>query len=109
MAVHKETNEVAGLTETWILKDRKDVVWQDDTGVVKKYRGNGLGLMLKYQMLDKLLNDNETKNVEWWTTHNSHSNEHMLKINNALKYEEIATFNYYEFEIGSLRKYFDNH
>ncbi len=105
VAVQNETKEVAGLTETWLLRNRSDVVWQDDTGVIKKYRGNGLGLMLKYQMLEKLLFEKETKDVKWWTTHNSHSNEHMLAINNILKYEEIGTFNYYEFEIEKLKKY----
>lgn len=108
IAIHSETKEVAGLTETWLLRDRSDVVWQDDTGVVKKYRGNGLGLMLKYQMLEKLLFEEETKDVEWWTTHNAHSNDYMIRINDELRYEEIATFNYYEFEIVSLRKYLDN-
>lgn len=108
IAVHSETKEVAGMTESWILRERSDVVLQDDTGIVKKYRGNGLGLILKFQMLEKLLFADETKDVEWWTTHNTHSNEFMIRINDNLKYEEMGTFNYYEFEVEHLKKYLEH-
>ncbi|NHJ39236.1 MAG: GNAT family N-acetyltransferase, partial [Asgard group archaeon] len=84
IAVHKETNEPVGLTSTYINKYQPDCAYQEDTGVIRAHRGKGLGLALKYQMLEKLLKETKAK---FWRTGNAGSNEHMLRINRILKYE----------------------
>ncbi|NHK31326.1 MAG: GNAT family N-acetyltransferase [Asgard group archaeon] len=94
VAIHKETNEPVGLTCTYVNKYKPDIALQEDTGIIRAHRGKSLGLALKYQMLDKLLN--ETK-AEFWRTGNAGSNEHMLRINRFLKHEPYQKIFVYEF------------
>ncbi len=93
VAIHKETNEQAGLTVTYVNKYHPKIANQQDTGVVRKHRGKGLGLALKYQMLEKLLT--ETK-AQKWRTGNAGSNEYMLRINNLLKHVPYTKIPVYE-------------
>ena len=95
VAIHKETNEQAGMTATRINEHHSEIAHQQDTGVVRSHRGNGLGLALKYQMLEKLLI--ETKAIKWQTG-NAGSNEHMLRINDILKHEPFVNIPVYEME-----------
>ena len=98
------TGEMGGLTESWLPQYRLDLVIQDDTGVIRKYRGNRLGLTLKYIMLSRLRNDESVKDRKYWHRHNSHSNSYMLKINNELNYEEQSTLNSHEFNRAELEE-----
>ena len=99
--IHKETNSPVGLTSTLIYNALPSIAYQKDTGVLKPHRGHGLGLALKYQMLDKLLSETQAKH---WTTGNAGSNEHMLKINRILKYKPVAKVDLYEFKKDELQK-----
>jgi predicted GNAT family acetyltransferase len=95
--VTDEKSNPVGMTETGVGPLFPALAYQGDTGVVHEHRGKGLGRMLKYQMLDKLLTDPLSLSVEWWCTHNAGSNSHMLKINDELGYETLAYYNRYEF------------
>jgi GNAT superfamily N-acetyltransferase len=101
VAIHKETGDPVGLTCTYTSKYQPEVALQEDTGVLRKYRGNNLGLTLKYQMLDKLLSDSK---VKFWRTGNAGSNEHMLRINKMLKYEPTQRIFIFEFGKDELLK-----
>ncbi|MCE7745550.1 MAG: GNAT family N-acetyltransferase [Candidatus Heimdallarchaeota archaeon] len=101
VAIHKETNEIAGVTVTYINKHQTKIAHQQDTGVVRAHRGKGLGLALKYQLLEKLLF--ETKAVKWQTG-NAGSNEHMLRINNILNHKPFTDVPVYEGSRSDLLK-----
>lgn len=101
VAIHKETNEQAGVTVTYINEHHSKIAHQQDTGVVRSHRGKGLGLALKYQMLEKLLF--ETKAVKWQTG-NAGSNEHMLRINIILNHEPFTSIPIYEITKSDLLK-----
>ncbi|MHA1532127.1 MAG: GNAT family N-acetyltransferase [Candidatus Heimdallarchaeota archaeon] len=103
VAIHKETKEIAGVTVTYINEHHTKIAHQQDTGVVRAHRGNGLGLALKYQMLEKLLF--ETKATKWQTG-NAGSNEHMLRINNMLNHEPFTSIPVYEISKLDLLKRF---
>lgn len=101
VAIHRDTGFSVGLTCSYINRYQPEVVKQEDTGVLKQHRGNGLGLALKYQMLDKLLNETDAK---IWRTGNAGSNEHMLRINRELKYEPYLKIFVYEIAKEELLK-----
>lgn len=105
IAIHKESGVPVGFTETMISGLGPTIAIQEDTGVVKEHRGKNLGLTLKYHMLEKLLTHPKSKFVEWWITENAYSNQHMLRINHILKYEELSTTNTYEIRIEDLKAY----
>jgi len=98
MYVCLKDDKTVGLTLSMIDEFQPTIVVQDDTGVIREHRGHGLGVALKYQMLEKLMCDPESKGFTHWITHNAHSNSHMIRINTELKYEEMATFVLYEFK-----------
>ena len=83
----------AGMTETMINAHLPQVGLQFLTGVQHEYRGDNLGFTLKTIMLDKLLSETS---VKYWVTDNAGSNEHMLRINDRLKYKEWITASIYE-------------
>jgi len=101
VAIHKESDKLVGLTNTIINKYNPTVAIQDDTGLLREHRGNGLGLAMKYQMLEKLLKETDAK---IWRTGNAGSNEHMLRINRKLKYKPIITLRLYEFSRKELQE-----
>ncbi|HUU77597.1 MAG TPA: hypothetical protein VMX55_04575 [candidate division Zixibacteria bacterium] len=94
VAVESKTNKPIGLTKASINKSQPYLAEQDDTGVVHAHRGNGLGLALKYQLLEKLLAD---PSITQWFAGNALSNDHMLRINKLLKHKEIGRKVVYEF------------
>lgn len=98
IAIHDKSKEPAGLTEEIINKTSPVVVYQGDTGVFYKYRGNRLGLTLKYLMLAEILTNELTKTAKYWTTFNAKSNKYMIDINDELNYKEDAVW--FQFEIG---------
>ncbi|MFW9923060.1 MAG: GNAT family N-acetyltransferase [Candidatus Thorarchaeota archaeon] len=100
IAIHKESGLPIGVTQTRLNLIDPKVAHQMDTGVMHSHRGKGIGLALKYQMLDKLLH--ETK-AQYWETGNAGSNEYMLKINRILKHIPIAKVNIYEFKMNELK------
>jgi hypothetical protein len=86
LAVEQKTNDPVGISTTVIINDyQPDIAWQWETGVLHEFRGNGLGLALKYQMLEKLLT---STNAKIWSTGSSSVNVHMHRINEILGYKK---------------------
>ena len=100
VAVEKKTGLPVGLTNTLLNQYQPHVAIQEDTGVLKEHRGNGLGLAMKYQMLEKLLKETE---AEQWQTGNAGSNKYMLRINQQLHYEPKITLKIYELTSQELK------
>ena len=97
IAIHNQSNKPVGLTEIIFNHTNPIVIHQGDTGVFHKYRGNKLGLTLKYMMLAKILTSIATITAKNWTTFNAASNSYMIKINDDLGYKEDALW--YQFEL----------
>lgn len=95
-------------TETWFYWGQPDLAAQGDTGVLHEYRGKKLGLTLKYQMLNEILNNEDFKEVEHWGTHTASSNLHMIKINEELGYEENGVWTVFEIKVENLRNLIPN-
>lgn len=83
-------------TETLVKPYQPQVGEQMMTGVIPEFRGNQLGLTLKYQMLELLLSKEK---VEFWSTDNASSNKHMLKINLEMGYRPWLTFGLFQKKI----------
>lgn len=98
IAIHEESNKPAGITEVLIDKKKPIVIYQGETGVFHKYRGNKLGLTLKYLMLAEILTNELTVKSKYWMTFNADSNEHMILINDELGYKEDALWFRFEIE-----------
>lgn len=80
-AVHVASGEVGGYTDL-VLTGRPSTATQEDTGVVRRHRGHGLGLLLKVANLRRLVDAHpEIRTVVTW---NAESNAHMLAINDAI-------------------------
>ncbi|MBN1330360.1 MAG: hypothetical protein JXA54_12875 [Candidatus Heimdallarchaeota archaeon] len=94
VVIESKTKIPVGLSKAFINKYQPEVAAQDDTGIIHKHRGKGLGLAVKYQLLEKMLRET---NVEYWLTGNAQSNLHMLRINKQLKHKEIGKRIVYEF------------
>lgn len=91
---------IVGITEVMINKYHKKVAWQGTTGIVSSHRGNQLGLMVKSQMLAKLVKETQ---VEYWFTDNAGTNKHMIKINDELGFKEWPRGFLYEKEIKNIQ------
>ena len=100
---HKESGELAGYTQTFWEPETPEVIYQDDTGVLPKYRGNKLGKWLKAAMLEKIMA--ERPNVKFIRTGNAVSNEPMLAINHALGFELYESTDVWQIEVDKLKAY----
>ena len=78
------TGKLAGLTELHWNPTRPHVVQQQITGVSSDYRGRGLGLFLKAELLQTLLA--ECPEARFISTDNADSNAGMRRINERLGY-----------------------
>lgn len=101
IAIHSESGKLSGLTTTKINRYQPWIAHQQDTGVLAEFRGNGLGLALKYQMLEKLLKETDSK---YWTTGSNHKNIHMIRINRQLKHKDWKNEVVFEFDRKELEK-----
>lgn len=85
VAVHDATGEVAGYTEL-IVTDPSATAEQDDTGVLRAHRGNGLGLLMKSANLLWLrAAEPQITTIATW---NAASNKHMLAVNHKMGFRE---------------------
>lgn len=96
LAIDDQTQKPVGLTEVMLDVKNPIVIHQGDTGVFHTYRGNKLGLTLKYLMLAEILSNNISNKAKYWVTFNAHSNSFMININNELGYKEDAIFSQFE-------------
>ena len=98
-AVHEETGEVAGFTETGVGR-APERAHQQDTAVVPAHRGHGLGLWVKSEMLLRLRS--ERPEVVEIITGNATSNRHMLAINDRLGFRPWREINGWQGDLPEL-------
>ncbi len=104
VAVEKRTKDPVGITVSIIGDYQPHVAWQWETGVLHEKRGNGLGLALKYQMLERLLKSTKVRN---WSTGSASVNVHMHRINELLGYKRWNSEVVYEFTKEELRNFIE--
>lgn len=100
-AIHGETGEIAGYTETMHDRWKPWEVNQGDTGVWPQHRERGLGRWLKADMLARVLD--ECPDARWIDTGNAGSNRAMLAINDTLGFRPILWWQAWQAEIGQVR------
>jgi len=100
---HKESGELAGYTITIWEPETPDVLYQEDTGVLPKYRGNSLGKWLKAAMLKRVIA--EKPNLKFVRTGNAASNAPMLAINHAMGFELYVSEVVWELAVDKIREY----
>ena len=100
-AVHRRTEDFAGLTVLLHQRFRPWLSLQDDTGVAPDHRNRGLGRWLKAAMLRRFLA--EFPEVEAIETGNAGSNEPMLNINMAMGFTTELVVNAWQGEIETVR------
>ena len=98
-AVHEDTGEVAGFTETGVGR-APERAQQMDTAVVPAHRGAGLGLWIKAAMLVRLRA--ERAEVAEVITGNGTSNRHMLAINDRLGFRPWQEINGWQADVAEL-------
>ena len=84
-AREKESGDFAGFTEIIWNPSRPEIINQEFTGVDPRFRGNGLGKLIKVEMLDKILK--EKPEAKFVRTGNADVNAPMLKINKDLGFK----------------------
>ncbi|HEY6744511.1 MAG TPA: GNAT family N-acetyltransferase [Mycobacteriales bacterium] len=100
-AVHADTGEVAGFTETGVGRV-PERARQGDTAVVPAHRGSGLGLWIKAAMLLRLRA--ERPDVAEVITGNSTGNQHMLAINTRLGFRPWIEINGWQADVPELAR-----
>ncbi|MGH3277735.1 MAG: hypothetical protein ACRDNW_01180, partial [Trebonia sp.] len=101
-AVCDSTGEVAGYTEVHIDPESPQWGFQQLTAVTRLHRGHRLGLLTKTAMLE-LLAAAEPQ-VEWIATGNAVSNEHMIAVNEQLRYKVVEPgWHFYEMPVADMR------
>ncbi len=79
---HLATGKLAGFTVITVLGHRSDVVFQDDTLVIREHRGHKLGLWVKVANLARIAAEQPAaRRIYTW---NAAENEHMLAVNVSL-------------------------
>ncbi len=99
---HIPSGKIAGYTDVYVDYNFPDLIHQGDTGVIRDFRGNRLGLTLKYIMLERILSDPRLSGSKYIQTHNAGSNSNMIAINDELGYEEVAIIPEYEIKKSDL-------
>ena len=100
---YKPTGELAGYTELGTDPDNSNLLFQGDTGVLPKFRGNGLGKWLKAAMLEKIIR--EKPEVKFIRTGNADSNASMLAINHKLGFKSYIARTVWQLDVERLRAY----
>ena len=96
IAMHSVSNKPVGMTEVIIQDTRPIMIEQMETGVIREHRGNKLGLLLKFAMLDRILEHPQAREAKFWKTENAASNTHMLEINSQLGFRPMYQQAVYE-------------
>ncbi|WP_265521728.1 GNAT family N-acetyltransferase [Oerskovia flava] len=82
VAEHTPSGTLAAFSMVSYPLDRPEVVYQEDTLVLREHRGRRLGMLVKIAVLDELARARPAaRRVHTW---NAEENEHMLAINVAL-------------------------
>lgn len=102
VAVHRETGEFVGFTNTQYrgLNPPQAQVW--NTGIDPKHRNKGLGRWIKADMANWILD--EYPEVERLDTFNAGSNEAMLNINVEMGFKPLLVVVNWQGETAGMRK-----
>ncbi len=92
--------KISGLTEIFYLKENGHKVNQMLTGVGTRYRGRGLGKLLKALMLLEIRN--RYPGVKYVATGNADSNAPMLGINNKLGFRKHLPVLVYKLKVAGI-------
>ncbi|MFG3341599.1 GNAT family N-acetyltransferase [Glycomyces sp. NPDC048151] len=93
-AVHKESGDIAGLTEIVIGGGAEEHCQQGDTIVDPRFRGHRLGTLLKIANQRAVRAWRPRMKYVW--TGNAVSNEHMIAINESVGYRFVYEENVYQ-------------
>lgn len=79
---HRPTGRLVGFTAISILGHREDVVFQDETVVLKEHRGRKLGMLLRVCNLERLAQEQHAiRKIYTW---DAAEKEYMVSVNHAL-------------------------
>ncbi|NHJ84571.1 MAG: GNAT family N-acetyltransferase [Asgard group archaeon] len=93
---------ISGLTDTIFISGMPYRIFQELTGVLQQYRGNGLGKWLKAEMLFFL--HEKYPEVKYISTGNADANAAMLSINHRMGFKLHERRKTYKFKIADLEK-----
>ena len=100
VARHRESGELAGLTDVGIEDGGGPLAYQGDTVVTPQHRGHRLGAVLKLEMMSQLRAiEPQVRFVDTW---NAASNPYMIAINEAIGYQVLESYAEWQLESGSL-------
>lgn len=88
VARHLESGYLAGHSVVAVDTERPQLAHQTDTSVRRAHRGHRLGLLLKAGMVRWLAS--EEPQIESLDTWNAESNDHMIAINERLRYRVVG-------------------
>jgi GNAT superfamily N-acetyltransferase len=101
-AVSDSTGEMAAFTEVNIHPESPQWGYQQLTAVIRSHRGHRLGLYVKTAMLELLAS--AEPQLEWIETGNAASNEHMIAVNEQLRYKVVEPgWHHYEMPVADMR------
>ena len=94
---HIASGELVGLTTISVLALRPDVVFQDDTVVLREHRGNKLGLLIKVANMERLAEQFPDARVLY--TWNAPENRYLLKVNQQLGFNTAGVTGIWQKEL----------
>lgn len=101
-AFHDGSGEMTACSTVIIDPGQPQWGFQQLTAVVRTHRGHRLGLLVKTAMLE-LLASAEPR-LEWISTGNAASNEHMIAVNEQLGYTVVEPgWRFYEMPVADMR------
>jgi GNAT superfamily N-acetyltransferase len=101
VAVQEADGRVAGLTELYVERTKPEGARQQDTAVLKEFRGLGLGRAMKAAMLRWLVEDQA--GVERITTQTAVDNPHMARVSREVGFQDLWREDHLEAAIGGLK------
>ncbi len=88
LARHRGTGQLAGHSVVAVESERPQIGHQHDTSVVRAHRGHRLGLLLKAEMVLWLREaEPALETIDTW---NAESNDHMIAVNEQLRYRVLG-------------------
>lgn len=95
--VRGEDGQISALTDIQYNPDTETLVYQWATGVLRQYRGRGLGKWVKAAML-RFIRERYPQ-ARFIVTYNAKSNEPMMAINNALGFKAFRQETAYQIKV----------
>jgi GNAT superfamily N-acetyltransferase len=103
----ESSGEISGLTEFQITPRKPYQIQQRLTGVLKKFRGRGLGKRLKAEMLMYI--KEHYPYAKYISTGNAKNNIPMLSINETLGFIQYKSLHIFKWKLADLEAYLKNH